>query len=125
MTRPVKKSSERRWFFTPCGLDCYRCPIRLRTEEELNYWAERKVDLEKIRCSGCRSERNENHWSPDCKILECCVYEHGLEFCAQCADFPCQILEDWGKEYEHHARGVIELKRMKRMGVEKWFKKRT
>jgi len=115
---------QRRWFYTPCGLDCHGCSIRLRAKEELNYWAERNVDLDKIKCSGCRSERNEHHWSPGCQILQCCVYERGLEFCAQCPGFPCQILEDWGREYDHHARAVIELKTMREMGVEEWLKKR-
>ena len=90
----------------------------------MNYWAERNVELEKIRCDGCRSPRNKNHWSPDCKMLECCVYQRKLEFCAQCPAFPCQILEDWAAEYEHHAQAVAELKKMKKTGVEAWLKKR-
>ena len=117
----MKNTTERRWFLTPCGLDCYGCPIRLRAEEELNYWAERNVDLDKIRCDGCRSERCENHWSPDCKILDCCVYKHGYEFCAQCPDFPCPTLEEWASEYEHHGEAVQGLKRMKRIGIKKWL----
>jgi len=114
----------RRWYFTPCGLDCYGYSIRLKTEDELKYWAQQNVDLEKIRCDGCRSDRSKNHWSPDCKILECYVYKHKHEFCAQCSDFPCQILEVWAKEYEHHAQAVADLKAMKEMGVEQWLKER-
>lgn len=117
----MKRGDDRRWFLTPCGLDCYTCPIRLRTEEELRYWTEQNVDTEKIHCGGCRSARDENHWSPDCRILDCCVYQRGYEFCAQCPDFPCSILEDWANEYEHHARAFAELKEMKKAGVEVWF----
>jgi hypothetical protein len=120
----MKDREQRRWYYTPCGLDCYGCSIRLRVEEELNCWADQNVDPEKIRCGGCRSERSENHWSPGCKILQCCVYERGLEFCVQCLDFPCQIMGDWGKEYEHHAQAVADLKAMKELGVEQWFKKK-
>ena len=120
----MKVNKRRRWFFTPCGLDCYDCPIRLRTKEELDYWTQQKVDLEKIRCGGCRSERNEDHWSPQCKILQCCVYERGYEFCAQCQDFPCPILEVWAKEYEHHAQAVEALKKMKDIGIDEWLKER-
>ena len=114
----------RRWYFTPCGLDCYGCSIRLRTEDELKYWVQQKVDLEKIRCDGCRSDRSKNHWSPTCKILECCVYRCKHEFCAQCSDFPCRILEDWGKEYEHHGQAVAHLKAMSEMGLEQWLEER-
>ena len=112
--------NERRWFLTPCGLDCHPCPVRLRTEEELEYWRDRNVDTDTIRCDGCRSERNENHWSPACKILQCCVYDRKFEFCSQCPDFPCRSLEEWGKGYEHHARAVERLKQMKKSGVEQW-----
>lgn len=120
----MKRTDDRRWFLTPCGLDCYTCSIRLRAKEELRYWTEQNVDTEKIRCDGCRSARNEKHWSPDCQILDCCVHQRKYEFCAQCPDFPCQILEDWARQYEHHTRAVTELKNMKKMGVEQWLKKR-
>lgn len=108
----------RRWWLTPCGLDCTQCSIHLRTEEELEYWRKQNVDPETIRCDGCRSDRKGHHWSPDCEILQCCVYERALEFCAQCPDFLCSKLEEWGKEYEHHARGVEKLKEMRAKGIE-------
>jgi hypothetical protein len=111
----------RHWFVTPCGLDCHSCPIRLRTKEELNYWAEKSVDLEKIRCDGCRSDRRGHHWSPDCRILECCVYTRKLEFCAECPEFPCSVLKDWGKEYDHHSEAVKCLRRMRTIGVARWL----
>ncbi len=113
----------RRWFIAPCALDCYYCPIRLRTEEELDYWRRQNVDTEKIRCDGCRSDRVGDHWAPECKILQCCIYEKKLEFCAQCADLPCDSLEEWGKEYEHHAKVVERLNEMKKTGVELWLQR--
>jgi hypothetical protein len=112
---------DRRWFLTPCGLDCYGCSIRLRTDEELAYWKSQNVDTDKIRCDGCRSDRALNHWASKCKILQCCVYERNLEFCALCADFPCRTLEDWGREYEHHANAVETLREMKKTGIEQWL----
>ena len=114
-------TEDRRWFVTPCGLDCYSCPIRLRTDEELAYWQSQNVDPDKIRCDGCRSDREGDHWAPKCKILQCCVYEKGLEFCAQCSDFPCHSLEEWGREYEHHAKAVETLRIMKETGIELWL----
>ncbi len=120
----MKKKKARRWFLTPCGLDCYDCSIRLRTKEELNYWARQSVDLDKVRCDGCRSDRKKHHWSPNCKILQCCVYERELEFCAECFDFPCKDIEDWAREYEHHAEAVRRLTEMKKTGIEEWLKER-
>ncbi len=111
----------KRWWLSPCCLDCSGCPIHLKTEEKLDYWRKKKVDLEKIRCNGCRSDRKGHHWAPDCKILQCCVYEKGFEFRAECPDLPCEILKKWGKEYEHHAKAVEKLLEMKKKGIEKWL----
>ncbi len=118
------KEKARRWFLTPCGLDCYDCSIRLRTKEELNYWARQNVDLDKIRCDGCRSSRKKNHWSPNCEILQCCVYERKLEFCAECQDFPCDNIRDWAKEHKHHAEAVKRLEEIKNIGIEEWLQER-
>lgn len=112
----------RRWYLTPCGLDCYGCPIRLRTKEELDYWAQQNVDPDSIRCDGCRSDRAGYHWSPDCAILECCVYKRKLEFCAECSEFPCSALKDWSKEYEHHSEAVRRLEKMRDVGVDRWLR---
>ena len=112
-----------RWFLTPCGLDCSTCTIRLRNKEELDFWKEKNIDPDTIRCGGCRSDRNGDHWSSDCKILQCCVYERHLEFCAGCADFPCSILEEWVGNYKHHARALQRLHEMKKIGIEEWLKK--
>jgi hypothetical protein len=116
------KKLAKRWWTAACGLDCGSCTIHLRTREELDFWQKKNVDPEKIRCDGCRSDRSKRHWSPDCKILECCVYKSGLEFCAQCPDFPCPILEEWGKEWDHHAQAVKNLLKMKETGIDDWIK---
>ena len=111
----------RRWWLACCGLDCGQCSIHLRTNEELDYWQQKSVDLNLIRCDGCRSAREGHHWSPECKILACCLDERGLDFCAQCSDFPCPIIEDFVEGVEHHARAVETLRKMKQTGVEIWL----
>ncbi len=115
----------RRWWVTPCGLNCSYCPVHLRAKEELDYYRERNVDPEKVRCDGCRSDRKGHHWLPDCEILKCCVYDRKLEFCCQCPDFPCPALEEWGREYEHHGWAVENLKKMKELGIDKWMEERN
>lgn len=114
---------ERCWYLTPCGLDCYDCAIRLRTEEELAYWRGQNVDTDKIKCDGCRSDRAGNHWSPKCRIMQCCVYERKLEFCAQCSDFPCRSLELWGEEYAHHSEALDTLRNMRETGITQWLER--
>ncbi|MHC2993895.1 MAG: DUF3795 domain-containing protein [Candidatus Atribacteria bacterium] len=112
-----------RYWLSPCGIDCSKCSIHLRTDEELNYWREKNVDLKKIRCDGCRSNRNQNHWSPDCNILECSVYTKGVEFCSECNEFPCKKLEERIAGLEHHEKAVEKLEDMKREGIEVWLSK--
>ena len=116
-------AQKKRWWLAPCGIDCSKCSIHLRTEDELAYWKTQNVELNKIRCDGCRSERNETHWSSDCKILQCCVYENQYEFCAECDLIPCVIIKDWEAGLEHHRKAIEKVKEMKETGVKKWLSK--
>jgi len=109
------------YWLSPCALSCDKCTIHLRTPEELAYWEEQKIDLDTIRCDGCRSSLEGNHWSPTCPILVCCVYKKQLSYCAQCEEFPCDILKKWGVENEHHAKALQRLKEMKEQGVVQWL----
>ena len=111
----------KRWWLTPCGLNCSFCPIHLRTDGELNYYRQRNVDPEKIRCDGCRSDRTGNHWSPDCELLQCCVDQRGFEFCAECPEFPCSIINKWAQDYDHHKQAVRRLAEMKESGIQTWL----
>jgi hypothetical protein len=113
----------RRWSLSVCGLDCGKCGIRLRTKEELDYWKSQNADLDKVRCGGCRSEREDGrHWSWDCKLVECCIDKKKLEFCAECADLDaCALIRDFADPYEHHRQAVERLQEMKRVGAERWL----
>ncbi len=62
----------------PCGLDCGLCP---------RYYTEGKS-----RCPGCCGEDFAlKH--PNCSFITCCVKQHGLETCGECAEFPCDKFE--------------------------------
>jgi hypothetical protein len=113
-------STNRNWL-SPCGLDCSTCNIHLRTDEELAYWKSQGVDPETIRCDGCRSDRGGDRWSPDCEILECCVYKKGLDYCAECSKFICSRIKEWGARSEHHTKAVERLSGMKEKGIENWL----
>lgn len=114
---------------SPCGLDCEPCPIRRlpfdeAASKDVLDWYTRQDWLKKgegreeaiergMYCKGCRSDRNEVHWSPDCFILECCIDKKNLNFCYECKEFPCDQLIKWSKEAEHHQEALEHLKRMK------------
>lgn len=40
------------------------------------------------RCNGCRDNTHGKCCIEDCFILECTL-EHGVDFCAECKEFPC------------------------------------
>ncbi len=127
----------------PCGLDCGRClnhpesPIsRLAGElkEELGGFGERAAFFAKLDpvfaeyaafeavldrfagavCSGCRTGK--------CLLGECvpqkCVKEKGVDFCFQCAEFPC---ENPGFEGPLKERWLQNNQKMREMGIEAFF----
>ena len=114
----------RRWYLSVCGLDCSGCPIHLRAQEELDYWRAQKADLGRVRCSCCRSERKEGeHWAWDCGLVQCCVDQKGLEFCAQCEELErCRLVAEFVEQADHHRAAFGRLREMRRVGVESWLK---
>ena len=110
--------------FGICGLDCMNCSIHLRTEEELNYWKNQNVDSNRIACNGCRSDRNDRHWSRDCTLLDCCFYQKKTDFCGECSDFPCNEVLEWIGGMEHHRIAVEKMKRMEVVGKDNWIQER-
>jgi len=127
--------------FAVCGIDCMTCSIHLRTEEELEYQQSQNRDPDKVACNGCRSNTNAclgveypydslrgtgviNDWGKDCVLLNCCIYEKGLDFCGECSDFPCDKVTEWAGEWEHHRTAVEKMKEMKALGKEDWIRQR-
>lgn len=104
-----------------CGLDCNGCGIFQATNDpqraqKIVDWFKKErneeVRIEDVRCFGCRGDRTK-HWSPDCWILQCCVDKKGLEFCYECADFPCDKLSQWAKTSKGYEEALNRLKEMK------------
>jgi len=116
-------TKHQRRLLSVCGLYCGECSIHLRTDEELSYWRSKNVDLDKVRCDGCRSPRKEGtHWSHDCGLVACCINRKRLEFCALCPDLEsCQLVKEFAASFEHHRQAVDRLREMRRTGVEQWL----
>ena len=116
-----------------CGIYCGTCPSYLAQQEndiaELEKRArERNFTLEEVRCNGCHSDKV----MPTC--VECksgfrkCAREHGITWCFECPDFPCQRLEDFKHVHiengiSHHENLIEELQYMKENGLETWLEK--
>ncbi len=60
---------------SPCGVYCGACPSFNKS------------------CFGCSSsdknQKRKSKWS--CKIRNCCYNQKGLDYCANCEQFPCKI----------------------------------
>lgn len=108
-----------------CGLLCHECSIfKAHTDKnaarDMMDWMiethriEKYMNLEDFMenspfCEGCHGGK-ENHWSPDCWILQCCTNDKGLESCNSCKHFPCDRLIEWSKESEDYAQAMERLK---------------
>ncbi len=130
----------------PCGLHCGRCfafsegDIRYyskRLKESLgnfDIYAQRFVELinepvfkkypdfkellsyfASVDCNGCRKESCKIF--KECRVRNCHVHKN-VDFCFQCADFPCK---DTGFDQHLYQRSVAINRRMKEIGVEKYY----
>ena len=73
-----------------CGVDCAVCP-----------------DYTGSKCPGCR--KSEWPEGDPCMPIACCQ-GRGIDFCGQCADFPCADMGDFYEESDSHreARARME-----------------
>jgi hypothetical protein len=116
----------------PCGLDCFNCPLYLANEnkELQKIIAERmNIPLEKVLCRGCRNEGGSIAavgMSGPCKVF-LCISAKGLNFCCDCAEFPCDNLHpyaDLAAQRPHNTK-VFNLCLIKKMGIEAWGEKKA
>lgn len=107
-----------------CGLFCPACHVFIATQDDpakLAMMAQRyQRPLEEIRCNGCRSETRCFYCETMCTMAKCAAGK-GVEFCGDCADYPCKEL----KEFQSLAPHRIELwkshARRKEVGLETWY----
>ena len=111
----------------PCGLDCFNCGIYLAGEDEVlraNMAKIFGVPPEKVVCKGCRNENGtiaSVNMKESCRVYKC-ISKKGIDFCFECADFPCDNLHpyaDMALQRLHNVK-VFNLCLMKNMGVETW-----
>lgn len=94
-------------YLAPCGLYCGVCRIRQATEENDLVYLQRLVKIygrrfpavatapeEELKCEGCLSTRRFVVCQA-CSIRDCSQGK-GHQGCHECADFPCQLVEDFG-----------------------------
>lgn len=70
-------------------------------------------------CGGCRNGANEKCCIPNCFILECAA-KHGVDFCGECSEFPCESAETFFKDATL-TQWKNNNERIKKYGAEDYF----
>ncbi len=106
-----------------CGLYCEACTLYIATKEDparLKALAARfQLTEEEVRCKGCRSGKK----GPYCRICKMarCAGEKGIDFCVECAEYPCADLKKFQSERPHRIELFEDLARIKAVGWERWL----
>ena len=135
----------------PCSLLCYTCPAFVRgavselSSKILNYFKgfydfrveslpeenkhyaeafkpfeETLARLSKPRCNGCRNNPDPQCTIKGCFILEC-TEEHGIEYCGECSEFPCNKINMDLFRPTTFQRWLSGNKRIQEVGAEQFF----
>jgi len=99
-------SDEIKKWHAPCGIYCKRCP-----------------GVESFGCIGCREQKGQIHKFPFCKTYGC-VSSKGYEFCYQCTDFPCEMLQPIVnfEIFTPHNSKVYNSIMIQKLSLEEWNK---
>jgi len=124
-------------FIAPCGLYCGVCAIHMAGRDNNTKFQERLVNLYKggvdgkgtlpnsqsltiadMKCGGCLSDDTFMHCQ-QCAIRDC-VKEKGYSGCHQCAEFPCQHIDNFAMTV---GKKVIlrAIPYWREVGTEKWI----
>jgi len=106
----------------PCGIDCGICELYICKDNKQLYdhMISRGIPEEKLPCGGCRNVNG------NCPVIagECetykCMTKKKVEFCSDCADFPCYKLApaaDRADVLPHNTK-VFNLCIIKKIGIE-------
>jgi len=95
-----------------------------KLRDEILAWFKEKRNLtlkpEQIKCEGCKGPLDV-HWSADCKMM-LCAKEKDVQYCFECSDFPCSVLNKFASDgAAHHKKTVENLKRMREVGRDAWI----
>jgi Protein of unknown function (DUF3795) len=122
-------SNDRLSLAAPCGIDCGICELHTCKDDPrlMDHLLTRGIPKEKLPCAGCRSiEGNCPVIGVTCETYTC-VRRNGVQFCFECAGFPCSRLGPAADRAEvlPHNMKVFNLCTIQRMGVESFIQGST
>ncbi len=100
----------------PCGMDCNVCSGYLAMQHDL-----KGKGIRMSSCKGCRPRDKK------CAFLKkrcACLLNHSIQFCYECADFPCEQLAQLDTRYStlFHMSLLENLASIKKNGMEQFLK---
>ena len=95
----MKGFERKNQFFSLCGLNCGLCPMFLAKH-----------------CGGC------GNGNQSCKIAKCSLDHGKIEYCYECADYPCEKYEciDEYDSFITHRRQKSDIEKAKNIGIEQY-----
>lgn len=109
-----------------CGLYCPMCSsvVASETRERAHllampetYGHLKERTFEECECIGCKDQVDKCHCD-----MKPCAEKKGLLSCADCTDFPCRAINDFGHDgAPHHAGALRNLWRIKEAGYDQWL----
>jgi len=120
------QTSERTRLVAACGIDCGNCSLNLCRHDAalLERLVQRGIPRDRLPCAGCRDVKGTCPViNGTCETYEC-VMQRGVEFCYECAEFPCSKLCPSSQRADvlPHNLKVFNLCTIKRAGVEEFVK---
>ena len=107
-----------------CGLYCEACTLFIATREDpgrLKELAKRfQLSEEAVKCYGCRSAKR-GPYCEKCKMFSCAA-ERGIDFCVECAEYPCGDLKQFQSEMPHRIELWDNLEQIGAVGYGQWLK---
>ncbi len=104
-----------------CGLYCGGCREFQKTQAGN---PSIKEDGTPNYCDGCKSDRV-TAWCTECDIKKC-NRRKGLNFCSECGEYPCEILNDFMhmEDYVYHMEIPEDFEEIKKTGLNAWYQKK-
>lgn len=108
-----------------CGVFCQSCTVYIGSHEDpkrLEILADRlKCEPEDLHCSGCRSDNRSFHCR-SCRFISC-AESKGVDFCAECQQYPCEEILLFQKQMPHRAELLETNAIITECGQRKWYER--
>ncbi|MBN1121900.1 MAG: DUF3795 domain-containing protein [Anaerolineae bacterium] len=110
-------------FDTYCGGFCGACPQFIATESGTvdAFAAQNNKTPGEVICYGCKSDVLCG-WCKICPLKKC-AESRGLEFCGDCNEYPCDVLQRHidNPDYPYHSLVPQQMADIRAMGVDAWL----